>query len=110
MAKSIVFEARQPPERDDARHMLHLCYLRAMDIGLRELRQNASELVRRVERGETITVTVSGRVAARLMPPERRQWHRYDEIAELFAGPSDPSWSHDRDLIDGEPRDPWATV
>jgi len=81
-----------------------------MDVGLRELRQNASELVRRVEGGETITVTVSGRVAARLVPAGRRQWRRFDEIGEIFAGPADPNWSRDRDLIDGEFRDPWSTV
>jgi prevent-host-death family protein len=37
-------------------------------VGLRELRQDASDLVRRVEAGEVIEVTVSGRLAARLIP------------------------------------------
>ena len=81
-----------------------------MNVGLRELRQNASELVRRVESGETITVTVSGRVAARLVPPGRRQWRRFDEIEDIFSGPADSSWSNDRDLIDATPRDPWSNA
>jgi prevent-host-death family protein len=38
-------------------------------IGVRELRQRASELLRRVERGETIEVTDRGRPVAVLVPP-----------------------------------------
>ncbi len=37
-------------------------------IGIRELRQNASEYVRRAESGETIEVTDRGRPVARLAP------------------------------------------
>jgi prevent-host-death family protein len=37
-------------------------------VGLRELRQAASELVRRVENGEEIDITVAGRLAARIVP------------------------------------------
>jgi prevent-host-death family protein len=38
-------------------------------VGVRELRQRASELLRRVERGETILVTDRGRAVALLSPP-----------------------------------------
>ena len=38
-------------------------------VGVRELRQRASELLRRVERGETIEVTDRGRRVAILAPP-----------------------------------------
>lgn len=38
-------------------------------IGVRELRQRASELLRRVEQGETIQVTDRGRPVAMLIPP-----------------------------------------
>lgn len=38
-------------------------------VGIRELRQRASELIRRVEGGETITVTDRGRPVALLTPP-----------------------------------------
>jgi len=38
-------------------------------IGVRELRQRASELLRRVEQGETIEVTDRGRPVAILGPP-----------------------------------------
>ena len=46
-----------------------MCYVEIVDaIGLRELRQNASELIRRVEAGDSLTVTVAGRPAALLVP------------------------------------------
>ena len=76
-------------------------------VGLRELRQHASELVRRVEAGEEITITVSGRPGARLVAAAPRTWRRWDDVAELFAGPADPAWAADRARLDGEPRDPW---
>jgi prevent-host-death family protein len=38
-------------------------------IGVRELRQRASELLRRVEQGETIEITDRGRRVALLSPP-----------------------------------------
>lgn len=88
--------------------MVHLCYLAGMNVGLRELRQQASDLVRRVEQGETVVVTVSGRPAARLVPAERNTWRRYEDLAALFAGPADATWQRDRDLLDAAPQDPWT--
>jgi len=77
-------------------------------VGLRELRQDASDLVRRVQAGEEITITVSGRPSARLVPAHATQWRSWAEIAELFRGPEDPDWEHDRHLVDDQLRDPWA--
>lgn len=76
-------------------------------IGLRELRQQASELVRRVEAGEEVTITVAGRPSARLVPVVPRAWRTWEDIGELFHGPADPAWPADRDGIDGELADPW---
>lgn len=76
--------------------------------GLRELRQNASELIRRVESGETFTVTVSGRAVAELSPVRGRRWRTYSEIAEIFAGPVDGAWPRDRGEIADDLRDPFA--
>jgi prevent-host-death family protein len=77
-------------------------------VGLRELRQDASELVRRVEAGEEMVITVAGREAARLVPAMPRSWRRWNEIADLFAGPADEAWASDRELIDGDLVDPWS--
>lgn len=85
-----------------------MCYFDGMDVGLRELRQQASEIVRRVEAGETFNVTVNGRPAARLVPTDRNTWRRFGDLAALFAGPDDPAWASDRDALDATPRDPWA--
>jgi len=76
-------------------------------VGLRELRQDASELVRRVERGEEIQITVAGRLAARMVPAAPRRWQRWDDIADVFAGLPDPDWERDRSLIDQAASNPW---
>lgn len=76
-------------------------------VGLRELRQDASELVRRVEGGEEIDITVSGRLAARMVPAAPRRWQQWDEIADVFVGPTDPDWRRDMDLLDQSVTSPW---
>lgn len=76
-------------------------------MGLRELRQDASELVRRVEAGAEIDITVSGRLAARLVPATPKRWQRWEDIADAFPGRADPNWKADQDLIDQSVVDPW---
>jgi prevent-host-death family protein len=80
------------------------------NVGLRELRQDASDLVRRVEEGEEFTITVAGRPSARLVPAVPRAWRKWTDVAELFRGPSDPAWTEDRDAISHELRDPWGSM
>jgi prevent-host-death family protein len=76
--------------------------------GLRELRQQASELVRQAEAGETITVTVNGREVAELGPVRRNRWRRAAEVADVFRGPADSEWTADRALLDDSLDDPFA--
>lgn len=76
-------------------------------VGLRELRQDASQIVRRVEAGEVVEVTVAGRLAARMVPAAPQRWRRWEHVADLFAGPPDPGWDAERDLIDQRPANPW---
>lgn len=78
-------------------------------VGLRELRQNASDLVRRAQDGEEITITVAGRPGARLVPAAPHTWRHWNDIADLFTGPTDPDWNTDRDLVDQHIADPWDT-
>jgi prevent-host-death family protein len=88
-----------------------MCYIFDVDtVGLRELRQNASDLIRRVEGGEEITITVAGRPGARLVPAATRTWRSWNDVTELFAGPADPAWETDRDEIAHDLRDPWANA
>lgn len=72
------------------------------------MRQNASELVRRAEAGEQLTITVAGRPAAVLGPVSSRTWRRWNDLATVFASPTDPDWAQERDLLDDSPTDPWA--
>ncbi|MDQ1751638.1 MAG: hypothetical protein QOF88_6474 [Mycobacterium sp.] len=87
-----------------------MCYACGVEtVGLRELRQNASDLVRRVEEGEEITITVAGRPGARLVPAAPRTWRRWTDVAELFAGGlADPAWDVDREEVAHDLRDPWT--
>ncbi len=78
-------------------------------VGLRELRQDASALVRRVEEGEEIVITVSGRPSAMLVPVRPTRWQRWSELGGLFDGPGDPDWNDDRELLDDAARDPWVS-
>jgi prevent-host-death family protein len=77
------------------------------EIGLREVRQNASDLVRRAQAGERLTITVAGRPAAVLGPVTPRAWRRWDDLADVFAEPTDADWPGDRELVDGVLSDPW---
>jgi len=72
------------------------------------MRQNASELVRRAEAGERLTVTVAGRPAAVLGSITPRRWRQWDEISDLFRTPIDAGLAQNLDRLDNHPRDPWA--
>ena len=87
-----------------------MCYSESVGdvVGLREMRQSASELVRRAEAGERLTVTVAGRPAAVLGPVQDRRWRQWAEIADVFRSPVDREMAADLNRLDNEPRDPWA--
>ncbi|MFI6045618.1 type II toxin-antitoxin system Phd/YefM family antitoxin [Nocardia sp. NPDC051321] len=78
-------------------------------VGLRELRQQASELVRRAEAGEEVTITVAGRPSARLVPVAPKTWRHFAQIADLWSGKADPDWESDRERIDQRLRDRWSS-
>lgn len=72
------------------------------------MRQNASDLVRRAQAGEHLTITVSGRPAAVLGPVNPRAWRHWADLEPLFTSPTDPDRPADRDHLDDAPIDPWA--
>ena len=74
-----------------------MCYLRDMGIfGVRELRQNASEILRQVEAGEIATVTVAGRPAAQIVPIRAERWTTWERIRSVFESPTDAGWDSER--------------
>jgi prevent-host-death family protein len=80
------------------------------EIPLRELRNNTSEVLRRVEDGEELEVTVNGRAVARLVPLPRRP--RFLPAEVLLAHPADPGLLDDlREILGDETtddmKDPW---
>jgi prevent-host-death family protein len=74
------------------------------EAGLRELRQAASELVRRAVAGERLTITVAGCPAVVLGPVRGNAWWRWNEVADVFRTPVDEHWERDRDLVDQSSR------
>ena len=58
------------------------------DVALRDLRNNVSDVLRRVEAGEHLTVTVNGRAVARIIPLPRRP--RALPWQQVLAHPADP--------------------
>ena len=68
------------------------------EVGIRELKQRASEIVRRVrEQGETYAITYRGRIVARVVPVESPElqkekasavWAGMDELAREISAKS----------------------
>lgn len=78
-------------------------------VGVRELRQNASEILREVEAGEAATVTVAGRPVAQIVPIRAQSWTTWERIRSVFEPPTDAGWDDERrtfgtEVID----DPWT--
>ncbi len=78
-------------------------------VGVRELRQNASEILRKVEAGEAATVTVAGRAVAQIVPIRAQQWTTWERIRNVFDSPTDHTWDDERRAF-GAPglEDPWS--
>jgi prevent-host-death family protein len=67
-----------------------------LTIDVRELRQNASEVLREVEAGDTATVTVAGRPVAKIVPIRDDNWVSWERAKSVFSTPTDPVWDTQR--------------
>ena len=79
--------------------------LRVTSTGIRELKDNLSRYIRRIEAGERIAITAHGRVVAELVPPGARAktaTSRFDELVE--AGAIRPP------LEAGQPTEGWPEI
>lgn len=57
-------------------------------IPQKELRNQVSEVLRRVEAGETLTVTVAGREVAELSPVRKHRWVSGSALRRVWQGPA----------------------
>ncbi len=73
------------------------CYFEFMlTIEAWELHQNASEVLREVEAGDTATVTVAGRPVAKIVPIRDDNWVTWDRANSVFSTPTDLKWDAQR--------------
>ncbi len=83
----------------------------ATEVPQRELRNNTADLLRRVEAGEQLRITVHGHPVAALVPIDHaHQFVPFEEIVKGLRGtmlPEDPLEDELREL-DEPPSDPFA--
>lgn len=90
-----------------------LCYMKS--YGVRELRQNATEVLREVASGETVIITNNGHPVAQLIPPVTNPWAALIASGEVApartgprailsrtSGPHTPAAAHIEDMRRGE--------
>jgi len=81
----------------------------SVEVASRELRNHTAGLLRRVEGGETITITIRGKPVADLVPhrePKQPRWLGPDEVIEIvtkFA--ADPGLRDDLERLAGDTTD-----
>jgi prevent-host-death family protein len=83
----------------------------ATDVPQRQLRNNTADLLRRVEAGERLRITVHGHPVAELVPVERADpFVPFEEIVRDLRGlmRSDDRLDDELRALDEPPRDPFA--
>ena len=64
-----------------------MCYIVVMRVGIRELKQHASAVIRRAAGGESVEVTDRGRTVARIVPAEpTNPYDRMVADGEIIVG------------------------
>jgi len=77
-------------------------------IAQKELRNDVGAVLRRVESGETLTVTVAGRVVAEMRPVHKKQWVSGATLRRVWNGPAPESLEDDLGRLGAEMVDPFA--
>jgi prevent-host-death family protein len=83
----------------------------ATDVPQRQLRNNTADLLRRVEAGERLRITVHGHPVAELVPVERADpFVPFDEIVRDLRGlmRADDRLDDELRALDEPPHDPFA--
>ena len=77
-------------------------------IPQKELRNQVSEVLRRVEAGETLTVTVAGREVAELSPVRRHRWVSGPALDRVWRGTPPEGFEDDLARMDAAVVDPYG--
>ena len=78
------------------------------EVASRDLRNDTAGVLRRVQAGEDVVITVSGQAVARLVPLQRnrRSWLNRAELARRLAGArADPGLRDDLARLAGDTTD-----
>lgn len=78
-------------------------------IPQKQLRNQVGEVLRRVEAGETLTVTVAGRPVAELHPAAHRRWVSGLALAAVWHGPTPRGLDHDLARLGAALVDPFGS-
>jgi prevent-host-death family protein len=75
-----------------------------------ELRQNPAPVLRAVEGGAEVTVMVSGRAVARIVPLETLAWVDGERAGRIYSTAVDPGWEGELCAAREEDSivDPWS--
>jgi prevent-host-death family protein len=77
-------------------------------IPQKELRNHVSDVLRRAEAGEEITITVAGRPVAQLGPTERRRWVGDPALRAVWRTPAPVAIAADLERFPASLADPFA--
>lgn len=77
-------------------------------IAQKELRNDIGAVLRRVEAGETMTVTVAGRPVAEMRPTRRRTWVTGTALGQVWASPAPRGLADDIASFGAGLTDPWT--
>jgi prevent-host-death family protein len=89
-------------------HVSNLCYIRRVaDVSSRELRNHTADVLRRVEAGERLRISVNRRPVAELVPLARPSWVSGPAIERvLHEAPADAALLDDLAAIRGQVVEP----
>lgn len=78
-------------------------------IPQKQLRNQVGEVLRRVEAGERVIVTVSGRPVAELSPVHKRRWVSGTALTQVWRGPAPHDLEQDLERFNSGLVDPFDT-
>lgn len=78
-------------------------------IAQKELRNDAGAVLRRVEAGERLVITVAGRPVAELSPVRRNSWVSGSALAQVWRSPAPEGLDDDLATLDAGLNDPFQS-